>query len=743
MKFQFFTAICIASLPLASAMAQEPDASDERITLPPFSVIGSEANLLRVPGSGAYITGTDFRDAGHFSLSRIAAKVPGVYIREEDGYGNFINLSIRGVDGTRSNKVALMEDNILAAPSPYSAPAAYYSPKLGRMSGIEILKGSSQIAYGPHTTGGVINFISTPIPREPSTFLRSTFGSDRTFHNLLNFGGTTSTASAGNIGYLLELQHQDTDGFRTIDGSSRGSGYTLVEPMVKLFWEPAGTLAQRIELKVGHTDFDASETYSGITVEDLRANPDRRYAASQFDTHTAEQWRTYLKYIVQPSHALRLESALYYNNFQRNWDKLDGLSGAGLRTNVAQALLHAPSLAVLQGLGTGSIFTRDAFRNHRSSGWQNHLTYDFNTGEVTHRFHGGLRIHNDRVTGTNTTTTYASTGAGGFGPAARGAPSGIGRQETAATAVFAEHAVTVGRLTVTPGARHEALDWLVRTTAGAVTKGDEGYNTAGLGLVFKTNEATTLFGGVYRGASAPNPSGYESGAVEEKSLALELGLRHHHESFRGELVLFRTTSEDLIAPQVGIGAGGVVPSTNAGEAEVRGVEALLQYDLGHVNGSDFRLPLYVSATWTEAEFRGLLANARLGNGAGLFAGGRNGNAIPYVPEWKLATGAALAAAKWTGRVDISYVSKSWGTGYNGDIRLNDGAATPATPTAVDGRIDSMLLVDVTGFYDLTKNLRLVGGVHNVFDERAIISRAPLGPRANAPRFVFAGLEARF
>lgn len=733
----------MSALP-ASAQSFAPAAAEGPVlALEPFSVIGSIENLTFIPGSGAYIAGPEFRDAGHISLARIAARVPGVDIREEDGYGNFINLSIRGVDGTRSNKVTLMEDSILAAPSPYSAPAAYYSPKLGRMFGIEILKGSSQIAYGPHTTGGVINFLSTPVPGERALFARSTVGSDRTFFNFLNLGETIATPSAGNFGYLVELHHQKTDGYRRIEGSSRRSGYTLVEPMVKLLWEPAGDLPQRFEFKLGHTDFDANETYSGLSVADLRANPDRRYAASQFDTHTAEQWRSYLKYIVHPSHALRFESALYYNSFSRNWDKLDGLSGAGLRTNVAQALLHAPSLAVLQGFGTGSILTRDAFRDHRSHGWQNNLTYTFDTGDLSHRLHAGVRYHDDKVTGTNTTTTYASTGTGGFGPPAVGPAASIGRQQTSALAIFAEHALTIGRLTATPGARYELLDWQVRSAAGATTKGDDGYHTAGLGLTFAADRATTVFAGVYRGASAPNPAGYASGASEEKSVALELGLRHRRDSFRGELVAFHTAFENLIAPQVGIGAGGVAPSTNAGEAEVRGIEALAQYDLGRTADRSFSLPLYLSATWTDAKFKGLPANARLGNGAGLFAGGRNGNSIPYVPEWKLAGGASFVATRWTARIDLTYASQSWGTGYNGDVRLVDGTATPATPTAVDGRIDSLLLVDLTGNYNLTHHVRLVGGVHNVFDERAIVSRAPLGPRANAPRFVFAGAELRF
>ncbi len=41
-----------------------------------------------------------------------------------------------------------MEDGILIAPAPYSALAAYFNPAAARMSGVEVLMGSSQVRYG-------------------------------------------------------------------------------------------------------------------------------------------------------------------------------------------------------------------------------------------------------------------------------------------------------------------------------------------------------------------------------------------------------------------------------------------------------------------------------------------------------------------------------------------------------------------------------------------------------------------
>ena len=713
--------------------------------LSPLTVTGIVPDPFELPGSAAVVAGEDFRARGYTNLKQIAATAPGVFVRDEDGFGNFPNISIRGVDGTRSAKVTLMEDGILTAPSPYSAPNAYYSPKSGRMAGIEFLKGSSQVMYGPHTTGGVVNFLSTPIPTEERRFFsRLTAGSYGNLFNQTWLGGVTQT-EAGKVGALVELHTQLSDGFRQIDGVGRRSGYTLTEPMIKLSWEPSGGLRQRFELKVGQTDFDADESYAGLSEADLRARPDRRYASSRFDHHVAEQWRTYLRWSAEPDKSLRLDSALYFNRFDRMWDKLDGITPApGLLSNIGEALVHAPSLALLRGDrvtgNDGSFYTNKALRQHEAYGWQGAVTKRLAAGTVRHELTAGLRIHRDDAGGSNQRTTYAVDD-GVIGAGTPGAVSSAGYQETVATAFFIEDSIRTGALTLRPGLRYEHLKMGSTSGAGAYAPTTNAMVMGGLGFTYALNAEHALFGGVYRGGSAANPAGYAAGATSESSLGKELGWRGRKGATSWELVAFHTDFHDLIAPVVGVAGGGLLAVTNGGGAVSYGLEALLRHDLaGGERG--YKVPVYAGLTWTHARFKDIVSS-RLGNSAGIFAGAENGHDIPYIPAWKLAAGAGLESGPYAGSLDLSYYSSTWGTGYNANPRLVDGTSSLADPSAIDGRVDGLLTVDLNLRWQCTRTFRVVGGVQNLLDRRAIISRAPLGGRANAPRTLFLGGELAF
>lgn len=744
-------ALAVLSLGNFAALSVVADENDGELT--PLTVVGGKDRVSDLVGSAAYLDTEDLQRQNYSNINRLLAKVPGVYTREEDGFGLFPNLSIRGNLGTRSEKTTIMEDGILMAPAPYSAPSAYYSPNAGRMSGIEILKGSSQVKYGPHTTGGVVNYLSTPIPDQESFYGKFTYGSDNTFLGHAHYGNTIDTEN-GKFGYLLELYYQRSDGFKSIQGyGGRSTGFERIEPMLKLFWEPDSAVKQRFEFKFGSTDMDADLSYLGLTESDARSNPHDRYAATVFDNIDTFQYRSYLKYIVEPTDDLKLEATAYYNRFNRNWYKLADVSTSTMpgadsrgriatgRTSLHKALLMPAELAVLQGNAPGSIGVKANSRDYYSYGLQFAGQYDFALGATEHTLVSGVRLHRDRIRRAQWNDIYGADGNGGFDVLREGVEGEESnrRQQTDAVAFFIEDSIKTGNLTLRPGIRFEHMDFDYDDyRSGASRSGDLNVWSGGIGFTYELCDTDKLFGGVFRGVSTPGPSGYTNPKPadqtdEETSISYEFGWRHAdadaHRAF--ELVGFFTDFDNLLAPAAGVGQSD---PANGGQAEVYGIEAQFSIDPASAAGKSYRLPMYVSATWTKATLKQNIG-ADTDNIFSDFQGGdESGNDIPYIPEWKLAAGIGLDMEKWGANLDATWTSSMYGTGGN--------HRNPVTSVR-EGKVDDALLFDLSGWYKIDENWKLVGGVYNIFDEENIVSRLPDGPRNGRGRHIYAGFEVQF
>ncbi|MGM0563751.1 MAG: TonB-dependent receptor plug domain-containing protein, partial [Pseudomonadota bacterium] len=136
------------------------------MTLDAVQVLGDNEQARQLSGSAAVVEPRQMDIEGTTDINQVLKTVPGVYIREEEGEGLRPNIGIRSASPGRSSSITLMEDGVLVAPAPYSNPAAYYFPTTMRMQSVEVLKGAPLLRYGPQTTGGVINMVSTPIPDE-------------------------------------------------------------------------------------------------------------------------------------------------------------------------------------------------------------------------------------------------------------------------------------------------------------------------------------------------------------------------------------------------------------------------------------------------------------------------------------------------------------------------------------------------------------------------------------------------
>lgn len=726
-----------------SAAIELEEISASEILMQEVSVIGSKFNIKNIAGSAAYLDVQDIRQHSVSDINRLLRRVPGVTLRQEDGFGLFPNISLRGVDPSRSAKLTIMEDGVLTAPAPYSAPDAYYSPTTARMSGMEVLKGSSQVKYGPRTTGGVINFLSTPIPTAEKYYMKASYGTFDELRNHAYFGNTEHTDS-GKFGYVVEYYTRNNSGFKNLDdniASIRGeadTGINKKEPMIKLSYEPKSSMYQRFEFKYGHTDLDANETYLGLTTADFRSDPDRRYAASRFDEINSEHHRSYLRHFLELNSNTSFVTTIYGNTFHRNWQKLDKVNGNSLDTG----LLNAADIATLKGTGAGNFIVRNNNRSYYLYGVQGALKHKAQIGETEHNIEVGLRYHYDQIRRFQRDETFTQDASGGITGAtvADGGADGNILQETDAVALNIQDAIKWGKFTFTPGIRTEYIVGSYEDYNAGRT-GTKGYialvggGSLKYDLYDSNGEDIDLFGGIFRGFSPPDPkSAFENGLREETSLGYEAGVRYKNapNAFSTEAILFLTDTDDLIV-RADIGDTSTGQTINAGEVRSYGVEFQANYDHGLAKNWKIQTPTYVSFTYTNAKFE---ENIGTTSGGSIFAGAVAGNKVPYISDYVVSLGTGVVYNKFNVNFDANYTSEAFADGRNLSTNLN----TSGTGSERFGKIDEQWTVDAALGYQINNKVRLFSNFKNITNSRFIVSRQPAGPRPNLPFAMMAGLE---
>ncbi len=724
-----------------------------------FEVVGSADLAFDIPGSASFIDSESLTTFNYDNIDQAIRRVPGVYYRTEDGFGLFPNISVRGIGSTRSSNVTVMEDGILVAPAPYAAPAAYYTPTTGRMRGIEVIKGSSQVRYGPQITGGALNYLSTAIPEERSGYARLIYGSENEFRTHAWYGDVFSTEN-GNFGYLAEIYYRQTDGFKTIDGTaaspaSDATGFKKFEPMVKLFWEPTTQNYQRIELKAGYTDLDADETYLGLTTEDFRADPFRRYSGSRFDNIQTEQYRLSLKHIVDVSPETRISTVGYINDFSRAWFKLQEVStdvatdatrpGGANRRNLSQAIAEEGThLDVLRGTEEGTLRVRNNNRDYRAVGIQTFAEHQFELGEWDHRLELGVRLHQDYEDRFQEETNFVQNNSGGITGVFTGAPGSQDnrRGTVTALAISLRDEISKGDWTFTPGIRYENLRLKNEDRRPGQPSGSTSLDVFayGSGVLYRIDERNTVFASAFRGFATPGPSAAVNGGLEEEtSNAFELGYRYRkaEQAFSAEAVFFWTDFDNLIVPDNTGGSGiGGGTTENIGQARSYGIELSASYDPGIANGWSFNMPSFIAFTYTEAELRNDVSSS---DAESIFSGGRRGAKLPSVPTYQVSLGTGIEYGPLGLYVDAVYVDSTFGTASN----VSNEQRPDGTPDARFGKNDSYFLLDLSARYQLNPTATLLLGANNLLDREYIASRLPHGPRPGQPRFLYAGLEFTF
>lgn len=730
--------LAISALSTSLVHAQEQDASIEEVT-----IIGSREQALRLAGSAHYIGSDKLAQFAYSDIQRIAREVPGVSIQIEDGYGLRPNIGIRGVATERSGRITLLEDNVLIAPAPYSAPSAYYFPTVGRLSAIEVVKGPAAITQGPYTIGGALNMVSTPIPTPMSGKVITEVGEDSTYRVHATYGGRSESG----FGFLLETHQWQSDGFQDIDRSNNNTGLDVEDYTVKLSYTPSSS-AHGIELKLQSTEQSSNQSYLGLTDRDFDNNAFRRYGLSARDNIKTEHEQQILRYRYDISDSVDVSVTAYNNEHQRDWLKTEGIDFDGSSSaedfdrtswaNVIQAINSGTTLgglspdqlqSILDGssdTASGSIQLRSNNREYFSRGVQVGLNWNGMIGNSTHDLEFGIRLHEDEEDRLQRNSNYSqSNGALALDDFGILGNAGNRVQDARALAIHIHDNIQLGDWTLSPGLRYEDIeqkrtrfaDGALRTFRDA-RQNDTQVFLPGLGILYQVNGSLSVLGGAHKGFTAPSNS---PNVNEETAINYELGFRYQNDALSTELIGFMSDYDNILGECTASSGSNctIGDAFNGDAATVTGLELLVRANLAR--GSSYKIPVSLSYTLIHGEFDSDIADTDF------FGSVSKGDPLPYLPENQFLVSVGFEQNNWAAYVSGNYVDEVC-------VRASCGAFE---------KTDDTFTVDISANYQFNRALNVYARVENLTSEEDILGRQPYGARPNKDRTVTVGLRFNF
>ena len=736
MKNLLYISIILYSTNLISQNSDQIIVNDsitnlDEVIIKSNTILGNKFVARNRTGAAYYLSTDELADFNYTDINRALNKISGVNFYEEDGFGLRPNISIRGTSPERSSKIAIMEDGILISPAPYSASSAYYFPSVARMQAVEVLKGSSQIQYGPYTTGGAINFVSTEIPKSFQGKISSSYGS-------FNTGQTYSTlgSSNGNFGYMIEYLNYNSNGFKDL-GENLNTGFDINEITSKVRFNSSkdAKIDQSLEFKFHYYDETSNETYLGLTDSDFKKTPFLRYIGSGKDKMDAEHNQYLITHEIKISEKFNITSILYHNGFKRNWYKLDDIVHNGESQKISKVIsnpdLYSGHLSFVKGeINGASNFLKVKANNRKyvSQGVQTKIDYhwygknnSFNDLEI------GLRFHydeEDRFQWEDIyTMNYRVIDIDKFGE-----KGSQGNRVSSANsfASYVMYKYKYNEFTITPGIRYESIklernDWgksnPSRNESGlSYRENNISVLIPGIGLNYNLNNKISIFGGIHKGYSPPGSS---DGQKAEESLNSELGARLAFNNVNSEIIFFQNNYSNLLGNDLAATGGfGELDPFNAGEALVNGFEFLLRSNL--IDNDKTMIPLSLSYTLTNAKFL-----TDFGSTQDIWGEVRDGDRIPYIPQHQFNSSLSIQTKDY--EINLS-------ANYNGKF---------STVANGSSEIPSYLVFDISFIYNLRSDLIFRSKILNLFDKKYSVSRAPAGLRPGHPFGIYAGFEFKF
>jgi|GEM_PF-200371 len=749
----------------AYAVAEDNDAKSEKLKLDKVTVKGILPEKLEaVPGSFNVIDQKVLEERRPVSVKEALNNVPGINIVGEDSMSLNLNIGVRGMNPRRSSRTLLMEDGVPIFFAPYGDPSAHFSTPLERVDRIEVVKGSGQILYGPQTMGGMINFVTKPVPRNGfAGRITGMIGNE-------DFRGTHLNLGTGNErgGIMFDAVNRSGDGVRD-HHKFKIEEYTLKGEI---------DLTENHTLRAKVSTFREGSNYSEIGLGLTEWNQDKFQAPTgRNDEFNQKRDTASVQHIWQINDKAKLSTQAYYSDISRasfrqvhNTTTDDGNDAYGntylgygqLRGNGTECTgaggRRLSTLSILNGeKNPDNCGGRHRPRRYTFYGIEPKLDLQHNLFGVENDLVVGMRMHWEDIN----RKQYGADGAAGQSLAwakVNGELREDINHQVQAQSYYAQNTFHVNDWSFTPGVRVERykLNKQINIADGETVGSDGTIGGAGglrytnsqtkvlpgFGVAWNGIQNTTFFAGVHRGfaparpdrdliADSEDPGGViaRNRTKGEVSTNYEFGVRSNY--YKGISVvstLFHTKIDDLIVATAG--ASGAF--RNAGEASMSGLELAGRVDFGTIYDTPHNV--YLTGSWTNlfnAKFdKDGIFNRDFEDEIGNF---QSGDRLPYAPRNMASLNIGYEHPIGVNvRVGADYVSEQKPTPNEFDAI-----------TGHSGTIPSYTLLNASAsFRPVGSKLTYFISGHNLADKEYLASRVD-GMQAGRGRLVFGGVTIDF
>ncbi|TCL71269.1 TonB-dependent siderophore receptor [Rhizobium sp. BK251] len=677
----------VAVIPVHGA-AQEATKSAADTVLDPIALTGNwleepdKEKILKHAGARTIVNREQFEESGATNIRDALKLVPGVQVQDSNGTGGSdvsLNIGVRGLTSRLSPRSTVLMDGIPLAYAPYGQPQLSLFPlTLGNVETIDVVRGAGSVRYGPQNVGGIINFVTRPIPEDFTARFASnaefagTNGNAKVFPNLL-IGGTNPDG----LGAAVLYSGIHGEGYR--DSNDRTDIDDLI---LKGAYEFSDT--DKLGIQFHHYEGEGRMP-GGLTTKEFAEDPYQ--STRRYDDFSGRRNDISLRYQHDDGE----------NNFELLTYYVDSFRGS----HVEQ-----------QGTGSSANLYRltSAPRSYSYFGIEPRYSRLFELGGVTQEVTVGYRYLWEESSEVAARTGFYNR-ASGINPNSR--PMNVYQTSdggTTAHAFYIDDKIELGNWTITPGVRYEMISThndVVNLSNGNITSAlypeiDAHEALPTLSAEYMINDVWSVFAnaGVSFGPQQYSQlASTTDGLHPEEATTYEIGTHYEGDYLTAELTAFNIDfDKELYLGRTIVGEG---IWTDLGATQHRGIEAAASYDLSEVAPFFDGLSLSATYTYTEATYQ---------------AGAFKGRDLPFYSRHVGSFGARYQYEDWVFNTDVFAQSKQHSPG-----NAAEGATyvTDEDPTGRLGDIPGYATVNLRVAYepqDKKNAPKLAFGVKNLFDK---------------------------